>query len=46
MVRSHNFEHAGTTKTLQWLGGGIGFAFSSSEESVTDVDPDGAGERA
>jgi hypothetical protein len=40
VVRSHNFEHAGAAKAFKWFGRGIGLAFLSGEQRMSNVDPD------
>ncbi|HVB86545.1 MAG TPA: hypothetical protein VNK23_07775, partial [Candidatus Dormibacteraeota bacterium] len=40
VMRSHNFEHAGTAKTFEGFGGRISLAFLGCKERVPNVDPD------
>ena len=39
VMRSHNFEHAGTAKTFKGLRSRIGLAVLGCKERVSDVDP-------
>jgi hypothetical protein len=43
MVRSHNFEDAGSAKAFERFSRGIDPAFLGSEERMSNVDPDGTG---
>jgi len=40
VVRSYNFEHAGAAEAFQWFSGGIGPAFLSGEQSMSNISPD------
>lgn len=44
MVRSYNFEHAGSAETFERLGGRIRLALLGCKERVSDIDPDRARE--
>ena len=37
VVRSHNFEHAGAAKAFKWFGRGIGLAFLSGEQRMSNM---------
>lgn len=46
VVRSYDFEHAGTAKTFERLCGRIAFALLCRKQRVSNVAPDGARKRA
>src|SRR5262249_12700191 len=46
VVRSHNFDHAGTTKAFERFSSGIDPTFLGREECISNVNPDRAGEGA
>ncbi len=45
VVRSHNFEYAGTAEAFKGFGSRIGLALLGCKERVPDVDPDLTRER-